>query len=54
VPFVFVYGPSLLIVTKGFTWTDFIVTTSVLAGLVIAAPVLVRQVVARRAAAALA
>jgi len=26
VPFVFVFGPSLLIVTKGFTWTDFAVT----------------------------
>ncbi len=28
VPFVFVYGPSLLIVTKGFTWTDFVVTAA--------------------------
>jgi len=28
VPFVFVYGPALLIVTKGFTWTDFIVTAA--------------------------
>jgi TRAP transporter 4TM/12TM fusion protein len=27
VPFVFVYGPSMLIVTQGFTWTDFAVTT---------------------------
>lgn len=27
VPFVFVYGPAMLIVTKGFTWYDFIVTT---------------------------
>ncbi|MDP2803545.1 MAG: TRAP transporter permease [Phreatobacter sp.] len=27
VPFVFVYGPAMLIVTKGFTWTDFVVTT---------------------------
>ncbi len=24
VPFVFVYGPSMLIVTQGFTWTDFL------------------------------
>lgn len=28
VPFVFVYGPALLIVTKGFTWTDFLVTAA--------------------------
>ena len=27
VPFVFVYGPSMLIVTKGFTWTDFLVVS---------------------------
>ena len=26
VPFVFVFGPSLLIVTKGFTWGDFAIT----------------------------
>lgn len=26
VPFVFVYGPSMLIVTQGFTWTDFALT----------------------------
>lgn len=28
VPFVFVYGPALLIVTKGFTWADFFVTAA--------------------------
>jgi TRAP transporter 4TM/12TM fusion protein len=28
VPFVFAYGPAMLIVTKGFTWTDFIIITS--------------------------
>jgi TRAP-type uncharacterized transport system fused permease subunit len=27
VPFVFVYGPAMLVVTKGFTWPDFLVTT---------------------------
>ena len=27
VPFVFVYGPAMLIVTKGFNWYDFVVTT---------------------------
>lgn len=27
VPFVFVYGPSMLLVTQGFTWTDFALTT---------------------------
>lgn len=27
VPFVFVYGPSMLLVTQGFTWTDFAFTT---------------------------
>ncbi|GGH19630.1 C4-dicarboxylate ABC transporter permease [Alsobacter metallidurans] len=27
VPFVFVYGPAMLIVTQGFTWTDFAITT---------------------------
>ncbi|MDJ1160195.1 TRAP transporter permease [Chelatococcus sp. SYSU_G07232] len=27
VPFVFVYGPAMLIVTPGFTWADFLVTT---------------------------
>ncbi|PSC06344.1 C4-dicarboxylate ABC transporter permease [Alsobacter soli] len=27
VPFVFTYGPAMLIVTQGFTWTDFLVTT---------------------------
>jgi TRAP-type uncharacterized transport system fused permease subunit len=26
VPFVFVFSPALLIVTKGFTWTDFFIT----------------------------
>jgi TRAP transporter 4TM/12TM fusion protein len=26
VPFVFVYGPALLLVTQGFTWTDFFTT----------------------------
>jgi TRAP transporter 4TM/12TM fusion protein len=36
VPFVFVYSPAMLIVTKGFTWTDFIVTTaSCAAGIVL-------------------
>ncbi|MFN3462377.1 MAG: TRAP transporter large permease subunit, partial [Oceanibaculum sp.] len=28
VPFVFVYGPALLIVTKGFTWWDFATTAA--------------------------
>ncbi|MCA0318464.1 MAG: TRAP transporter permease [Proteobacteria bacterium] len=28
VPFVFAYGPAMLIVTKGFTWTDFIIITA--------------------------
>jgi TRAP transporter 4TM/12TM fusion protein len=28
VPFVFVYGPAMLIVTKGFTWTDFVIITA--------------------------
>ena len=27
VPFVFTYGPAMLIVTKGFTWTDFVITS---------------------------
>ncbi|KAF0121210.1 MAG: TRAP transporter 4TM/12TM fusion protein [Xanthobacteraceae bacterium] len=28
VPFVFAYGPAMLIVTKGFTWTDFVIITA--------------------------
>jgi TRAP-type uncharacterized transport system fused permease subunit len=28
VPFVFVFSPSLLLVLKGFTWTDFVITLS--------------------------
>jgi TRAP transporter 4TM/12TM fusion protein len=28
VPFVFVYGPAMLIVTRGFTWTDFVIITA--------------------------
>jgi TRAP transporter 4TM/12TM fusion protein len=28
VPFVFVFSPSMLLVTKGFTWSDFITTTT--------------------------
>ena len=28
VPFVFVYSPAMLLVTKGFTWTAFIETTA--------------------------
>jgi len=28
VPFVFVYSPSMLLVTKGFTWSEFIETTA--------------------------
>lgn len=28
VPFVFVYGPSMLIVTQGFNWPDFLMTTA--------------------------
>ncbi len=94
VPFVFVYGPAILIVTPEFTWMAFIVTTlgcaagivllsmafggyglaplagwerivlgiaalptiapglpSTLAGLAVASPILVRQVVKNRAAA---
>ena len=36
VPFVFVYSPAMLIVTKGFTWYDFVVTTaSCAAGIVL-------------------
>ena len=92
VPFVFVYGPSMLLVAPGFTWADFFLTTggclagigllsaafagyglaplrawerwllglaalpmiapglsSTLVGLALAAPVLARQVLARRA-----
>lgn len=94
VPFVFVYSPAMLIVTKGFTWTDFAVTAAscaagiallsaafsrylfvrmqawecllaglgaivmvapgietTIAGLAIASPVFVRQLIARRAGA---
>jgi TRAP-type uncharacterized transport system fused permease subunit len=28
VPFVFVYSPSMLLVTKGFTWAEFFETTA--------------------------
>jgi TRAP transporter 4TM/12TM fusion protein len=48
VPFVFVYGPAMLIVTKGFTWTDFILTVSTCAvGVVLLAAGLTGYLVAR-------
>jgi TRAP transporter 4TM/12TM fusion protein len=43
VPFVFVFSPSLLLVTKGFTWTDFAITfTGCVLGITVLAAALSR------------
>ncbi len=48
VPFVFVYGPAMLVVTKGFTWTDFLITASTCAlGVFILASALTGYALAR-------
>src|SRR5690606_38506692 len=58
VPFVFVYGPAMLIVTQGFNWPDFLTTPArCLVGITLlpaalASPVVLRQLLAMRRAAA--
>ncbi len=48
VPFVFVFSPSLLLVAKGFNWTDFVITfTGCIVGITVLAATLSRYMLTR-------
>ena len=48
VPFVFVFSPSLLLVAKGFTWPDFVITfTGCILGITVLAATLSRYMLTR-------